>query len=112
MRIAMPVADGRLSMHFGHAERFALVDVDEKQKTVLGSRLAPAPDHEPGVLPRWLKAQGVNVVITGGMGRRAQDLFAQSGVCVITGAAPDTPEDVAAAYLDGTLQAGPNVCDH
>ena len=112
MRIAMPVVNGRLSMHFGHAGEFALVDVDEERKTVLRKELVPAPQHEPGVLPRWLQAEGVHVVITGGMGRRAQDLFEQAGVRIVTGAPCDEPETLAVAYLNGTLKAGPNVCDH
>ncbi|NLF18973.1 MAG: ATPase, partial [Lentisphaerae bacterium] len=28
MRLAIPIADGRLSLHFGHCESFALIDVD------------------------------------------------------------------------------------
>ena len=29
MKIAIPLAAGRLCMHFGHCEQFALVEVDE-----------------------------------------------------------------------------------
>lgn len=37
MRIAIPLADGKLAMHFGHCERFALVDIDQ-QKNMISSR--------------------------------------------------------------------------
>jgi len=56
--------------------------------------------------------QGAELVIAGGMGRRAQQLFAQHGVDVVTGAPPEPPETVVAAYLDGTLEVGANACDH
>jgi len=112
MRIAIPVASGRLSMHFGHCEAFALVDVDPQSKTVLKQESVPAPEHEPGLLPRWLAEQGAKLIIAGGMGQRAQGLFAERGITVVVGAPPETPETVVRAYLDGTLKTGGNVCDH
>jgi len=112
MKIAIPVADGRLCMHFGHCEQFALVEVDDGNKTVTGTSYLTPPPHEPGVLPRWLHEQGANVIIAGGMGRRAQGLFSQNEIEVVVGAPAEKPEDVVSAFLAGTLEAGENVCDH
>ena len=70
MRFAVPIADGRLCMHFGHCEQFALVDVAADEMRALTTTLVTPPPHEPGLLPRWLHGQGVNVVIAGGMGQR------------------------------------------
>ena len=112
MKIAIPVADGRLCLHFGHCEQFALMDVDDAGKTVTATTYLTPPPHEPGVLPRWLSEQGANVIIASGMGQRAQGLFSQNGIEVVVGAPSAAPEDVAAAYLAGTLEAGENVCDH
>jgi ATP-binding protein involved in chromosome partitioning len=112
MKIAIPVSDGRLSMHFGHCERFAVLDVDPESKTIRGREDLEAPPHEPGLLPRWLAEKGANLIIAGGMGRRAQDLFAQNGIQVIVGASAGSPEAVVGDYLSGTLKTGQNVCDH
>ena len=112
MRIAIPLADGKLCAHFGHCQQFALLDVDEKTKKVTGKQMLTPPPHEPGVLPRWLHQQGANVIVAGGMGQRAQSLFAENSIEVIVGAPGDTPEKLASAYLDGTLKSGDNVCDH
>ena len=112
MRIAMPLAAGRLCMHFGHCEHFALVDVDEADHKARGTTLLTPPPHEPGLLPRWLHQQGADVVIAGGMGQRAQQLFAQSGIRVLVGAPAGTPEELVAAYLGGTLKPRQNACDH
>ncbi|OGD26340.1 MAG: ATPase [Candidatus Aminicenantes bacterium RBG_19FT_COMBO_65_30] len=112
MKIAIPLAGGKLSMHFGHCERFALVDVDPTEKTILKREDIDAPPHQPGLLPKWLAERGANVIIAGGMGQRAQDLFVEQGIQVIVGAPADTPERLAGDYLAGTLQAGENVCDH
>lgn len=112
MKIAIPVSNDRLSLHFGHCEEFALIDVDETTKTIGDKLRLSAPPHEPGLLPRWLHEQGANVIIAGGMGQRAQALFAQNGITVVVGAASDTPENVVARYLDGSLETGVNLCDH
>ena len=52
------------------------------------------------------------LAIAGGMGQRAQQLFAQSGIQVLVGAPAGTPEELVAAYLDGSLKPGENTCDH
>jgi len=112
MRIAIPLANEKLAMHFGHCERFALIDVDSAQKTILKREDIDPPPHQPGLLPPWLAEQGVTMIIAGGMGRRAQDLFTQHGIHVMVGAPSDTPERLVGDYLAGRLQPGENVCDH
>jgi predicted Fe-Mo cluster-binding NifX family protein len=112
MRIAIPLANDRLTMHFGHCERFALVDVDTAQKKILKREDIDAPPHQPGLLPPWLEERGAKMIIAGGMGQRAQELFAQRGIQVVVGAPPKTPEDLIGNYLAGTLQLGENGCDH
>ena len=112
MKIAIPTANEQLCMHFGHCEQFALVGVDNENKTILGVSYLTPPAHEPGVLPRWLHEQGANVIIASGMGQRAQGLFAQNGIEVIVGVAGGSPEDVVSAYLNNNLRVGENACDH
>jgi ATP-binding protein involved in chromosome partitioning len=112
MKIAIPVADGKLCMHFGHCEQFAMLEVDEKTKKVTGKQMLTPPPHEPGVLPKWLHEQGANVIIAGGMGQRAQTLFAENGIKVVVGAPAEAPELLVSQYLEGKLVSGVNVCDH
>lgn len=112
MRIAIPIADGKLSMHFGHCERFVLIDVDPTEKKILKREDIEAPPHQPGLLPPWLAERGANLIIAGGMGARAQGLFAEQGIQVVVGAPAETPEKLVADYLTGRLQAGENICDH
>jgi len=112
MKIAIPIAEGKLCMHFGHCEQFALLDVDKKAKKITGKQMLTPPPHEPGVLPKWLHEQGANVIIAGGMGSRAQSLFAENGIKVVVGAPGDEPDKLVISYLEGTLVSGTNVCDH
>lgn len=112
MRIAIPVAGGKLATHFGHCDEFALIDVDLGQKAILTKVLIDAPPHQPGLLPQWLAERDVQTVIAGGMGQKAQWLFAQSGIEVVIGASSVHPEEIVSDYLKGTLQTGENICDH
>ena len=112
MRVAIPVCEGVLSMHFGHCKKFALLDVDPDTKAIMGVTELDPPPHEPGLLPRWLYEKGVNLVIAGGMGVRAKQLFKQAGVNVVTGASSAEPESVVRDFLAGNLVTGANVCEH
>ena len=112
MKFAVPVVDGRLCSHFGHCQQFAVVDVAETGGRAMRTTLLSPPPHEPGVLPQWLHQQGVNMVIAGGMGHRRKQLLTECGVKVLVGAPPRAPEELVAAYLEGRLQDGANVCDH
>ena len=112
MKIAIPLHQDALSMHFGHCEHFALIEVDEQQKTILNENLHVPPPHEPGVLPRWLGELGANLIIAGGMGRRAQELFADNNIAVLVGAQGNSPQELVTAYLEGNLATGENCCDH
>jgi ATP-binding protein involved in chromosome partitioning len=112
MKIAIPIAQGKLCMHFGHCEQFALLELDEHTKKLIGKQMVTPPAHEPGVLPRWLHQQGANVIIAGGMGQRAQALFEENGIQVVVGAPAEEPEMLAEKYMEGTLTSGDNVCDH
>ncbi len=112
IKLAIPLTAGRLSAHFGHCEQFALIDADLVSKQVLAQFLVVPPPHEPGVLPRWLHEQGVQVVIAGGMGRRALDLFAQNHISVHAGSAGGSPEQLVQSWLNGGLGNGIPTCGH
>ena len=94
------------------ANSFALVEVNDADKSIAGVNYLDPPPHEPGVLPRWLHEQGANVIIAGGMGQRAQSLFAENDIAVVVGASAAPPEDLVKAYLSATLETGQNLCDH
>ncbi len=111
-KIAIPVVEGHLSAHFGHCEDFAIFDVDLENKKIIGQEKVPSPPHEPGLLPRWLAEKGVNVIIAGGMGMQAQQLFAESGISVSIGAPADDPEKIVISYMNSSLELGDNTCDH
>ncbi|MBN2031889.1 MAG: P-loop NTPase [Deltaproteobacteria bacterium] len=107
---AVPVAGGKLCAHFGHCEQFALVETEKGE--IKGKTMHTPPAHEPGVLPAWLHEMGAHIIIAGGMGSRAQGLFNENGIRVITGAPQDSPESLVNQYLKDSLVTGGNICDH
>ena|SRR6056297_300217 len=110
MKIAIPTAGGKLTLHFGHCQEFAIVEVSDNQ--IIDQQFLPPPPHEPGVLPKWLHEQGAGVVIAGGMGQRAISLFQEAGIQVITGAPAEEPKKLVQSYLNNTLTIGDNACNH
>jgi ATP-binding protein involved in chromosome partitioning len=109
-RIALPLDGETVSSHFGHSPEFAVFDVVKGK--IAGNTTMTPPPHSPGAIPAWLRENGVDVVISGGMGHRAVNMLESSGIEVVTGAPPGPPEGLVKAYLAGTLKTGENVCDH
>ena len=107
MKIAV-ASDGKLvSGHFGHCEGFTIYDADD----IKGSKkeFVKNPGHKPGYLPVFLKELKVNLIIAGGMGQAAQDLFIQNGIEVVVGA-EGLSDDVVEGYLKGELKSTGSIC--
>lgn len=111
MKIAVPLVDCRLATRFGHCTSFALFDVDQDKLMILRRQDIPAPEHQPGLLPSWLAKRGVNMVIAGGIGKRAMELLAQHRISIVAGAEKDVPEKLVANHLAGNTEYGRNPCD-
>ena len=67
------------------------------------------PGHRPGFLPNFLNDIGVNVIISGGMGQGAIDIFNEKGIEVITGALGEA-KIAAEEYLKGNLKSTGSIC--
>ncbi|MCD4750769.1 MAG: NifB/NifX family molybdenum-iron cluster-binding protein [Thermoanaerobaculales bacterium] len=112
MIIAIPVNENLLSQHFGRCQAYAFFEIEDQTREIVDEKSMVPPVHEPGVLPAWIAQQVGNVVITGGMGPRAIQLFQRSEIEVILGAPSLAPREIVESYLDGRLQTGQSSCDH
>jgi predicted Fe-Mo cluster-binding NifX family protein len=109
MKIAVSTENGLVSAHFGRCPAYTLIDVQGGKEI---SRLEiPNPGHRPGFLPGFLAEKGVDCIIAGGMGPRAQELFAQNKIEVIIGVQGPVDEAVT-KFLNNELQSGQDLCDH
>jgi len=103
--------NGQISQHFGRCPNYLIVDVEgtEIKKTDIISN--PYFDnHVPGMVPKFISEQGVNIMIAGGMGPRAIDMFSNFGIEVVTGAIGNAG-NVLQAYLKGEI-SGVEPCKH
>ncbi|MFA6816259.1 MAG: NifB/NifX family molybdenum-iron cluster-binding protein [Lentisphaeria bacterium] len=111
-KIAIPLANHQLCLHFGHCEEFAFADVDMETKKIEKIEYQTPPAHEPGVMPEWMGKLGVNIIITGGIGNMAQQLLIKQNIKVVIGASPMPIEDLIKSFLNNELTLGDNVCGH
>lgn len=107
---AVPTIDGKLCAHFGHSEKFAIVETMDQK--VLGVEFITPPVHQPGTYPRFLAAKGVSTIIAGGMGTKARDIFNHHKIEVYLGVNSDDPATLVEQYLGDQLVSGDNTCDH
>ncbi|NPE22355.1 dinitrogenase iron-molybdenum cofactor [Fusibacter sp. A1] len=109
-KIAVATEAGNVSGHFGHCQQFHIFDVDMEQNTVLNVVAHDTPGHRAGFLPSFIKGLGVNVIISGGMGGGAIDLFNENGIAVVLGAY-GAAQTVVDAYVKGELVSTGSVCE-
>jgi len=109
MRVAIAVEAGQVASHFGRCERYLVADVVDG--TIRTPEEVANPGHQPGVLPAMLHGLGVECVVAGGMGPRAQEMFQQYGIATIVGVTGD-PHEALLKLASGTLRGGPSLCDH
>ena len=107
IKIAVASEKDMVTEHFGHCMNFNIFEAENdwivKSESILN------PGHRPGFLPNFLNDMGVNVIISGGMGGGAIDIFNEKGIEVIVGARGNAKE-AAEAYLKGTLKSTVSVC--
>jgi predicted Fe-Mo cluster-binding NifX family protein len=93
--------DGEVSSHFGRCPFFLLAEADGKMAIV--SEVVPNPysgAHQPGAVPHFIRDLGADVVIAGGMGPQAIEMFHGFGIDVATGVTGSV-STVLGAYLRG-----------
>ncbi|MBN1523186.1 MAG: NifB/NifX family molybdenum-iron cluster-binding protein [Spirochaetales bacterium] len=107
MKAAISTDNGNVSAHFGRCPAFTLVEIEDgKMKTV---QAISNPGHHPGFLPRFLHEHGVNCIVAGGMGARAQMLFDEEGIHTLMGVT-GTVDEVIVMLCQGSLQGGTSLC--
>ena len=110
MRIAVTYENGTVFQHFGHAEQFKLYDVESGAVRV--SMVVETNGSGHGALAAFLKGNGVDVLICGGIGGGAQTALAEAGV-KLYGGVSGSADAAVQALLDGSLAYNPNVqCNH
>ena len=108
MKIAIAKDDNLVSEHFGHCQGFEIVQIEKRK--IVKRDFIPNPGHKPGFLPKYLSEHGINIIIAGGMGAKAQELFNMNNIEVIVGAKGKI-DDVLNDYIAGNLKSTNSVCE-
>jgi len=107
MKIAISTDSGKVSEHFGRCPEFTIVEI--KDNKIKNKKVIKNPRHMTGFLPKFLKEQGVSYVIAGGAGFRAQELFEQFEIKLITGIQGEI-NNVIKRYIKGEIKQGKDFC--
>jgi predicted Fe-Mo cluster-binding NifX family protein len=109
-KIAVAVDDAgelhaQVSAHFGRCPFYTIVEISDN--TVVHSQTVENPFYgshgEPGQVPSFIKSQGAEVIIAGGMGPRAIGFFNDFGIEVVTGTS-GTVDAVIQGYMGGAIK--------
>ncbi len=109
MRIVIATEQGNVAAHFGRCSEYTFFDIDNNKIT--NKEITQNPGHAPGAIPKFLNEKGADLIITGGMGRRAQGFFKEFNIDWIIGVKGPVDE-VIKDYLNNTLVAGESSCTH
>ncbi|MBR0598514.1 NifB/NifX family molybdenum-iron cluster-binding protein [Sinanaerobacter chloroacetimidivorans] len=107
MKIAVASEGNMVTEHFGHCESFIVFEAEDN--CIFHTEVVPNPGHKPGFLPNYLDDLGVNVIISGGMGSGAIEIFNEKNIEVIVGAT-GYAQVAAEQYLNGELKSTGSVC--
>ena len=110
MKIAVTYDNGQIFQHFGHSAQFKLYEVSGGM--ILNTAVVDTNGSGHGALAGFLKQNGVNTLICGGIGGGAQTALAQAGIRLYGGVSGDADAAVL-ALLAGKLSHDPDVrCTH
>lgn len=108
MKIAVASEGKVVAQHFGHCEGFNIFTAQDGK--IVSGEFVPNPGHRPGFLPNYLNDLGVKVIISGGMGGGAIEIFEEKNIQVVTGASGNA-ENAAKMFVEGKLESTGSVCE-
>jgi len=107
MKIAISTDLEKVSEHFGRCPEFTIIEIENDK--IKNKKIIKNPGHMTGFLPKFLKEKGVSYVIAGGAGFKAQKLFEQFGIQLITGIQGDV-NNVIKEFMKGNIKQGKDFC--
>lgn len=110
MKIAVTYQNGLIFQHFGHCAAFKFYNVEDGK--VVSSEVISAIGSGHGALAGFLKMNGADALICGGIGGGARTALANAGIELYPGASGSADAAVQ-ALINGTLIFNPDtVCSH
>lgn len=111
MKIGMPKNGDMLNQHFGQSKSFLIASVEGNQITNKQEFSNEALQHNHAGISGLFLAEGVSVVIAGGIGQPMYNALTEKGLKVIRGAS-GTCDELLDKYLSGQLTDQNVTCGH
>ena len=110
MKIAVPHENGEVFQHFGHATEFKIYTADDKQP--LAGEIVHPEDVSHEAVAGYLKKQGVDILICGGIGEGAREAIEAEHILLCSNVS-GRADEVVESFLEGSLEfmSGAS-CDH
>lgn len=110
MKIAVTYENEQVFQHFGHTEKFKIYEVENDD--IVSMKIVDTNGKGHGALATFLKENGVDTVICGGIGGGAQNALTEAGIKWYGGVTGDCNSAVI-SLLVGKLEYNPDAkCDH
>jgi predicted Fe-Mo cluster-binding NifX family protein len=113
MKIAVPVtSDNQIDSHFGHCDSYGVYTISEKNEiTDFKTVKSPEGCGCKSDIASVLSADGVKVMLAGGIGGGAINVLNNSGIEVIRGCTGKADE-IVKLYIDGLVKDSGSSCHH
>ncbi|MGM0414858.1 MAG: NifB/NifX family molybdenum-iron cluster-binding protein [Bacillota bacterium] len=109
MKLAISTENNQVAGHFGRCAEYTIAEIEDNK--IISKETIENPGHQPGFLPRFLADQGINCIISGGMGRKAANMFSERNIETVVGVQGDI-DTVLNKFLNDDLEASNDLCDH
>ena len=111
MIIAIPYLEGEVNAHFGSTQAFLVAETAEGQVQKSTVYEVQGMQHDHSGIAGFLKEQGVEVILAGGMGGPMQQALKQAGFDLYCGVAGPADEAIE-AFLRGKIEQSEATCGH
>jgi len=111
MTIAVPYLQGNVNAHFGSTQAFLIAQTADERVERTCIFEVQGMQHNHSGIAGFLKEQGVEVILAGGMGAPMQQALKQHGFrlyCGVTGPALEA----VGAFLRGEIEHSESTCGH
>jgi predicted Fe-Mo cluster-binding NifX family protein len=111
MKIAVPVTEGnQIDSHFGHCESYNVFTISDKNEIISSKNMeSPQGCGCKSDIASVLAADGVTIMLAGGIGGGAINVLNNSGIEVIRGCSGDATE-VVKLFLSGLVEDSGSSC--
>jgi len=107
MKVAVSTDSGNVAQHFGRCPQFTVAEIEDGK--VLKKKVIENPGHTTGSLPRFFKEQGIEIVVAGGAGMKAQQFFEDFGIRLVIGVSGSV-DNALQALAEEKLESGKSSC--